>query len=374
MSREPRLRRTMNDVLNARARASTLAAGMAKQPDYDARSWARTALSASTSKRALGAYARPLACVNAISLIWTILRETKTLKSSVTGVNTSFDSAYSLTFSAMGFLLVFRLSRAAVRWWDCRTAFGGITAGVRDFVDVFLIYASGNARREGVADDASAWACAFAAASKAFLRGQSDGAVREEFTGILSEEDVRAMNAATHPPLFALSMCRRCVKTAFYHSSSSSAPSHDPSSALADASVRGELNKQCEFLALQVGALERLRATKIPEIYVIHLRTFLMVYLTSMPFVFVNRWGWGTIPAVFAVSFALLGIEGAATECEIPFNADHVNHLKMDAYVMGCFANVAAILDWNAERERGERVGEVIRSSEIEETKIVVDP
>ena len=148
----------------------------------------------------------------------------------------------------------------------------------------------------------------------------------------------------------------------------------DAATAVEEASVLSELNKQCEFLALQVSALERLRSTKIPEVYVIHLRTFLLLYLMSMPFVFVNRWGWGTIPAVGAVSFALLGIEGAATECEIPFNADHVNHLKMDAYVMGCFANVAAILDWNAERERGERVGEVIRSSEIEETKIVVDP
>ena len=129
------------------------------------------------------------------------------------------------------------------------------------------------------------------------------------------------------------------------------------------AALRYELNKRVDFLASQVGALERLRATKIPEIYVIHLRTFLFAYLISMPFVFVGRWGWGTIAAVACVSFALLGIEGAATECEIPFSATHANHLRMDQYVMGCFDNVAAMLEWQDERVNGERRGEVIRAS-----------
>ena len=57
------------------------------------------------------------------------------------------------------------------------------------------------------------------------------------------------------------------------------------------------------------------------------------------------------------------GIEGAATECEIPFSATHANHLRMDQYVMGCFDNVAAMLEWQDERVAGERRGEVIRAS-----------
>jgi ion channel-forming bestrophin family protein len=153
--------------------------------------------------------------------------------------------------------------------------------------------------------------------------------------------------------LFCLSMCRRAVKRCF------EGRGRDADAA----ALRYELNKRVDFLASQVGALERLRATKIPEIYVIHLRTFLFAYLISMPFVFVGRWGWGTIAAVACVSFALLGIEGAATECEIPFSATHANHLRMDQYVMGCFDNVAAMLEWQDERVDGERRGEVIRAS-----------
>ena len=44
-----------------------------------------------------------------------------------------------------------------------------------------------------------------------------------------------------------------------------------------------------------------------------------MMYLLSLPFVYSKYWGWGTVPAVAAVAFALLGIEGASMECENPF-------------------------------------------------------
>jgi len=372
-----RLHATMLDGANTRARNEYLRNGAERQPDYDSSSWIRTALSVSVERRALASYAYPLCFVNLLCIAWTVLHETATLSKRTTEMQ-SLDGAYSLTFSAMGFLLVFRLSRAAVRWWDCRASFGAITAGVRDFVDVFLIYTDGSRGQETArtraADDACAWACAFVVASKAFLRGEKDGPARDELMGILSDEDRLAMSRASHPPLYALSMCRRCVRRAFCGTSSSSveAGRRDAATAVEEASVRSELNKQCEFLALQVGALERLRSTKIPEVYVIHLRTFLLLYLISMPFVFVNRWGWGTIPAVLAVSFALLGIEGAATECEIPFKPDHINHLKMDAYIMGCFANVSSILEWNSDRANGERRGDLIRADVVEETKIDV--
>jgi hypothetical protein len=57
------------------------------------------------------------------------------------------------------------------------------------------------------------------------------------------------------------------------------------------------------------GTMERIRGTRLPIAYVAHLRTFLVLYLLSLPFVYVSYWGWGTIPAVAAVAFALLGIE-----------------------------------------------------------------
>lgn len=349
----------MNDPANVRARRAHLARGASRQPEYDSTSWVRTACSLNVRARALDAFVAPLALVNVVSVAWTILAQTSALSERITEAR-ALDGAYALTFSAMGFLLVFRLSRAALRWWSCRAAFGAIVAGVRDFVDVTLIYGSsedGDESGSDAVDDAVAWACAFASASKAFLRGERVVA-RDETVGILSDEDRDLVMNAEHPPLFCISMCRRAVRRLFGVRLNN----------IRDASLREELHGQLAFLALQEGALERLRATKVPEIYVVHLRTFLCLYLISMPFVFVNRWGYGTIPAVACVSFALLGIEGAATECEIPFQADRHNHLRMDAYVAGCFANVSAMLECQAERARrdGKRRGETSRAKEEE--------
>jgi len=358
----------MNDPANVRARRAHLARGASRQPEYDSTSWVRTACSCNLRARALDAFVAPLALVNVVSVAWTLSAQTSALPERITEAR-ALDGAYALTFSAMGFLLVFRLSRAALRWWSCRAAFGAIVAGVRDFVDVTLIYGGedGNDESESAVDDAVAWACAFASASKAFLRGERV-VERNETVGILSDEDRDAVMNAEHPPLFCISMCRRAVRRLFGRGSSSNS--------IRDASLREELHGQLAFLALQEGALERLRATKVPEIYVVHLRTFLCLYLISMPFVFVNRWGYGTIPAVACVSFALLGIEGAATECEIPFQANRHNHLRMDAYVAGCFANVSAMLECQcSERARrdGRRRGETSRAAKAEEETSVVD-
>ena len=43
------------------------------------------------------------------------------------------------------------------------------------------------------------------------------------------------------------------------------------------------------------------------------------------------------------VSFALLGVEGAASECEAPFE-NRVNHLPMDAFVETVLRNVEGAL------------------------------
>jgi len=326
MAASTRLGATMRDADNTAARRAALQAGARAQPEYDSSNFFASVFATSIDRRGVRAFAAPFAVVNAVSIAWTVIHE-RAATSAARADQGAFDGAYALTFSAMGFLLVFRLARAAV-------------------------YGGDDDRGRAAVDDGAAWACAFASASKCHLRGARE-IERDEVAGILSDEDRVAVSRSKHPPLFCLSMCRRAVKRCF------EGRGRDADAA----ALRYELNKRVDFLASQVGALERLRATKIPEIYVIHLRTFLFAYLISMPFVFVGRWGWGTIAAVACVSFALLGIEGAATECEIPFSATHANHLRMDQYVMGCFDNVAAMLEWQDERVNGERRGEVIRAS-----------
>jgi putative membrane protein len=71
-----------------------------------------------------------------------------------------------------------------------------------------------------------------------------------------------------------------------------------------------------------------------------------MGYILSLPFVYEGYWGWGTIPAVAAVAFALLGIEGAATECENPFSPKRTNHLGMDGFCEATQREIMELLSW----------------------------
>jgi len=346
----PRLRLvdTMNHAANVATRAAHLDAGAALQPEYDSSSWWKTVLVLDYNGRGIKSFIAPFVFINVVSAAWTCAYELALPKRDAD--LDAFDVVYTLVFTTMGFLLVFRLSRAAVRFWDCRTAFGNINVGVRSLVDVALVYGEG--RDPEAMDDLCAWSCAFASATKQYLRGLKtiDPA---EVVGILSEDDRARVERSSHPPLYCLAMTRRAIFRAFGRDATSDSVND---TMRLESRVR-ELHTHIDTLVLQEGALERLRATKLPQIYVMHLRTFVCAYCVSLPFVFVSRWRWGTIIAVFVVSFALLGIEGGATECEIPFNATHSNHLRMDQYVKGCFDSVSCLLKWNARREGMKSLG-----------------
>ena len=328
---------TMNDPTNASTRADAFERGARAQPEYDSSSWFETVFAIAPARRGIVAFAWPWACVVLAATTWTTIYELAlpTRRASLE----SFEIVYQLVFTTMGFLLVFRLARAAVRFWDCRTAFGSFNVGARNLVDYLLAHApdGGDAR---ASDDVCRWTCAYIVASKEFLRGSRE-VPRAQVAGVLREEEARAVEDARHPPMFCATEMRRALIRAF-----------DVHGASVQETIRMEMrlkacNAHVDFIVANEGALERLRTTKLPMVYVMHLRTFLCAYCASMPFVFVRRWGWGTIPAVAAVSFALFGIEGAATECEIPFSAERANHLRMDQYVQGCFLSVGALLAWN---------------------------
>jgi hypothetical protein len=73
----------------------------------------------------------------------------------------------------------------------------------------------------------------------------------------------------------------------------------------------------------ELGACERILKTPFPYGYVVHLRTFMLLWLLSLPFALVEVAGWLTIPICIAVAYALLGIESIAVEIENPFGHDY---------------------------------------------------
>jgi putative membrane protein len=253
-------------------------------------------------------------------------------------------SAYNLVLTTLSFLLVFRMNRAAVRFWDCRQMWGKLIEVGRQLT----AGAAQHCRHAPAARDAlAAWTCAFAVASKDLLRG-NEALDAAQLRGIISTADANQASQAAHMPLFCAAAMRAALVAALGPAALSPAEANAPPAvAVATATHRAAclrtLDVHVDELIGQVGGMERIRATPLPIVYVAHLRTFLLCYLLFMPLVYISHWQWGTIPAMALVSFALLGVEGAAAECESPF-AQRANHLAMDAYAAALIANVAEVL------------------------------
>lgn len=68
------------------------------------------------------------------------------------------------------------------------------------------------------------------------------------------------------------------------------------------------MEKYINNLINLMGGLERVKSTPLPMVFVTHLRTFLMVYLLTMPYLYAPVFKLATIPAVSVTAFILLGM------------------------------------------------------------------
>jgi putative membrane protein len=179
----------------------------------------------------------------------------------------------------------------------------------------------------------------------------------EQLAGILERGEVERINASMRSRfhLYCANKMRRAVKRALLEESNEEDsnengrflhPQHS-------ATLMHGMRAHVDVLVDVAGAMERIKATRLPIVYVAHLRTFLLVYILSMPFVYVSLWGFGVVPATAIIAFALLGIEGAATECENPFSAKRTNHLGMDGFCENAIADLDAMLRWWRDESAG---------------------
>ncbi|BGP53457.1 hypothetical protein JCM8202v2_001016 [Rhodotorula sphaerocarpa] len=76
---------------------------------------------------------------------------------------------------------------------------------------------------------------------------------------------------------------------------------------------------------------ERIATVGVPTVYGIHLKQCTSLFLATLPFVLVESMGFAMIPFVTLVAFTLCGIEGIATELEMPFGVDD-SDLNLDLF------------------------------------------
>lgn len=185
------------------------------------------------------------------------------------------------TFSlntTLGFLLVFRLNRAAERFWQARLFWGQIVVLVRTLVSGLLVHGSGAPTQR---DEALRWLAAFPLTAKDFIRGEAMHHP-DAYAGILSVEELSNLQRNSHAPLYAAHEVRRNLNTMFRVSAET-----NPAYAASWAHQMNFMEDQLNRLLEAEGGLERIKGTPLPLVYVSHLRTFMLINLFLIP------WVWG---------------------------------------------------------------------------------
>ena len=293
--------------------------------------------------RALDKFFYPWLLISLNAVAWTLTSEFYLVERHVTQLD-SYEFMFGFMLSStLSFLLVFRLNRSAERFWMARMAWGIIIASSRSLVGGVLAHCSHDHKHR---DEVIRWVTAFSVSLVHFMRKlpQHPGT----FLGILKEYEVQQLGTMVHAPLYAAERIRGNLAKGFcYDENTPLGVAHGRSQRLA------HLERELDILILQMGALERIQATPLPLVYVTHLRTFLLCFLFALPYVWHGSLGYGTIPFVIITSYAMLGLEGAAMECEAPFEKGRTNHLSMDAFCLVVLRDVQQLIKNNADLEIG---------------------
>jgi len=268
----------------------------------------------------------------------------------------------------ISFLMVFRLTRAAIRFWDSRAAMGKIIQTCRDTISTASVALTSPRRlaktgrmenvefeklysiHDELLDKYARWLCAFTIMVKNFLRpekrkGWDDDELfnnrRKEIGPLLSDDDAQRALTANHGVLVVLDRLREIA-----HDICFVAPLGDDGGMhpMRQAALYKQLNTHIDSLSGAFGAMERIRGTPLAFVYVSHLRTFLLLYLFLFNMHGMASFGWTALFALFAANWALLGIEAASVECERPFGWSP-NHLPLGKYCWVIAENIAQTID-----------------------------
>mmetsp|Transcript_38389 Transcript_38389/g.44734 ORF Transcript_38389/g.44734 Transcript_38389/m.44734 type:complete len:354 (-) Transcript_38389:65-1126(-) len=247
----------------------------------------------------------------------------------------TWKSVYQLGISTtLSFLLTFRLNRAILRFWEGMKAWGNIVVNAKSLASGILAHGRDEPK---LRDRAIVWTTATCIAAKAQIRGVTLG--YEQLKGILTEEEVEKVSQSCNPSLYAADEVRHYLKYML--------DVVNP----ARASETRQLEGKLDSIIANIGTTEIIIDTPLPLVYVSNLRTFLLIYLLSLPYVTWESWGWMTIPVVSITGLLFLSIDGASMEVENPFEKGMVNDLDLDHYCRIILEDVQMLVKKTNERD-----------------------
>jgi putative membrane protein len=224
-------------------------------------------------------------------------------------------TVHTLVGLALGLLLVFRTNSSYERFWEGRKSWGRIINSSRN---IARTAGSLLKTQRATLDLILLWTAAFPYASMNSLRKTRGLGPLE---ARLPPAAVAEVLAAAHVPLAVAQQISLALAR------------HRSDGTFAERCII-YLDDMVRRLVDEIGECERIQNTPLPFAYVVHLRRALVLYLTTLPFVLVDPFGWLTTVCMLLISYVLLGIDEIGVEIENPFGTDS-NDLPIESFCAG---------------------------------------
>ncbi len=219
-------------------------------------------------------------------------------------------AVHSLLGIVLGLFLVFRTNSAYDRWWEGRKIWGNLVNDSRDLA--FKLNSFLPSADEGNRKFYSTMIPNFVLALKEHLRTVPE----HQELDLLSEGNNQSFLDAVNKPNFILN--KLFIRTNQLKDDS-----------LIDGFQFLVLEKGISGMVDSLGACERILNTPIPYSYSMFMKKFVFFYLITLPFAFMDEFGYWTVLLVLFVTYILMGTELIAEEIEDPFGRDE-NDLPTD--------------------------------------------
>jgi len=231
---------------------------------------------------------------------------------------------FELTAFALALLLGFRTNISYSRWASARQIWSDIIASSRSLGRLCMVY---------MTDDASAvraatWTKAFLVSLQCRLREDSHMEAPLEQAGLPSGEAARVAGVH-HSAVYCMQELSAVVLSAPFR----------------DNQVRGLVEAALMDIDKQMSGCETLIRSPMPLFYTQHVSRFMTVWLGLLPLGLVTLLGWQAVPAMAAISFALLGIDEIGLQIEEPFGV-----LPLESMVRTASADMDLLVRARADR------------------------
>lgn len=230
---------------------------------------------------------------------------------------------HSLTGLVISLLLVFRTNTAYDRWWEGRKLWGALVNVSRNFalkLSTFVPQEDKEKRKE-----LASMISAYSNILKDHLRTQD-----VEVLSKLLPDAVAYDKTNNHIPNVLANRIQEELETMYRENK------------IGESAYLALINDLNQFTDI-CGACERIKNTPIPYTYNIFLKKFIFIYTITMPFSFVENFGYWTILVTLFVLYAFVSLEMIAEEIEDPFGEDS-NDLPTNNLAKKIGENVNSIL------------------------------